>query len=440
MSRSAAQKSEWAKLYSDARAIDNISDKVIVTATVGSCAISAGFRSEINDFIGDLRRDLVSIPASQDRVDRYDWVAKIVRPVDKTACRTILSDAITYMANLPETYDLVKRQRSLIDIANNIDPKLAEQLIDLNDVDEARKQSLNKEKVRQENRVAFAKNPSTEEIAKMTDQELVDFCRSDLGRLNAERIGVRSIEEFEALQQRASVMPINMASDIWHLIVESSLKKRGKDKEATFALKLFDSTCKSSEIVCGLIGNFFSGEQYNKKLDVGIVRSGDRDVFIDALQLWATANNHKTIRISDPYFGPDDVHIIKCIAMQAPKAIFRVLTSKEHLKKKGIVEVGEAFEEAWQQVSDDAMPEIDLVVIGIGNSGKHPIHDRWIVSEDSGLRLGTSAHSMGGIRTSEVSSMQSSEASSACHEIDLLFDRAPREWGGERLWVTRYSL
>lgn len=117
------------------------------------------------------------------------------------------------------------------------------------------------------------------------------------------------------------------------------------------------------------------------------------------------------------------------------------MTSKEHIRKKKLADVAEAFEDAWRQISDESMPKIEIAVIGIGTEGKHPIHDRWIVCEKSGLRLGTSAHSMGNLRTSEVSDMNSVDLlSEACREIDLYMDRAPREFAGDRLNVAKYSL
>lgn len=439
--KASIQKEEWTTLYSDARDIDNIADKVVVTAIVGSCAVLAKTRSSISNWIEDIRQDLAAIPSDQDRVDRYVWVASLVKSADRSACRNLLSDAMKQIVQLPETDDMVSRQRRILDMANAMDPKLANQLIDLNDGDDARQNLLKKEKIKYANCIALGKNPGTEEVSQMTDQELADICGNNLGQLLAGRIRVRAIEDFDALQKRASTMPINTASNIWHLIVESSLRKRSTDKNNNFASNLFNSTCKSSEIVCGLIGQFFSGEQRNRILDIGIVRYGDRELFLRRLRDWAMPFDNEVIRISDPYFGPEDLELVKAIFFNAPNVKFRILTSREQIRKKKLHDVAEAFEEAWQQISDETMPEIELSVVGIGNDGKHPIHDRWIVCEKSGLRLGTSAHSMGHVRTSEVSEIDSPDLlSNICEEVDLYMDRAPREIAGERLYFAKYTL
>lgn len=436
----AVRKEDWVALYSDAQSIDNVADKVVVMAIVGSCAQSARATGVIGNWIPDVLQHLSNIPSDQDRIDRYEWIAKIASYSDRSACRTILSDAIKQLLLLPETDDVVQRQRSIFDLAHSIDPKLAEDLIKLNDTDDARKASLEKEKKKHDIRLTLARNPSSDEIGKMTDEELADAHYEYHARLSAGRLNPRSIGDFAALQKRASRMPIDQASSIWHYITESSLKKRSRDRDDQFALKLFDATCKSSEIVCGLVGKFFSGEQRNRTLDIGIIRNGDRELFIERLREWAIKSDHETIRISDPYFGPEDIHVVKTLAEHSPGAKYRILTSREHIRKKAISEVGEAFEDAWQQICDDLMPEVHIAVVGIGNIGKHPIHDRWIVSESGGLRLGTSAHSMGSIRTSEISLMTSSECLERCEEIDSYMDNPPRQLHGEKVSFSRHSL
>ena len=440
VSSNSVQKSEWRSLFQQARNIFNVSDRVVVTAMVGSCAVTSKASSEMTEWIKDIRTDLAKIPSDQDRVDRHDWVARIVGSVDKAACKALVTDALNLVVQLPETDDILKRQRSLLDLANTLDPKLGEQLIALNDTDEARKERLKIERVRQEHKLTLARNPGAEEVGKLSDHELASVCRDNLARLNASRITPRSIRDFHRFHTRASKMPIHSASAVWHFVIESSLRKRKSDKTPEFAQQLFDATCKASEVVFGLIGKISAGTAQSKTLEAGIIRNGDRQAFIESIITWAKHQGDQIIRISDPYFGPDDIDLIKVISSSALNAKFRILTSKEHIKKKNIADVAEAFESTWQDISDDLIPETTVVVIGLGSTGKHPIHDRWLVSDISGLRLGTSANSMGGLRTSEVSELSPNEASSRVAEIDGFILSPPREIHGERVSVAKYSL
>lgn len=435
---SSVQRPQWKVLYDQARGISNVADRVVVAAMVGSCAHGARGNAVIGDWIADIRADLALIPSDQDRVDRHDWVARIVGAVDKGACRGLVSDAMRLIVQLPETDDLVRRQRSLLDLANTVDTKLADRLIELNDTDEARQARLKIEKERRSYRLTIARNPSAGEIGKMSDHELADACRDNLARLNSGRISARSIHEFRLFQARASKMSIVSASAVWHFVLESSLRKRKADRDTDFASRLFDATCKAAEVVCGLIGKVFSGTDQSKTLEVGIVRNGEREMFLEQVVSWGKTQSNQIIRISDPYFGPDDVALIRAICSHASNTKFRILTSKECVRR--LDDVAEAFESAWRELSDDVVPEMTVVVMGLGSQGKHPIHDRWIVSDIGGLRLGTSVHSMGGLRTSEISGMSADEAANARNEIDELLVSPPREIHGERLSVVQYSI
>ena len=434
------KKDEWASLYQKSRNISNVADRVIVTAIVGSCAVNSKASSEVVNWVEEIRADLALIPSDQDRIDRHDWVAKTVGTADKASCRALVSDALKLIVQLPETDDILRRQRSLMDLANTLDTKLADHLIALNDADEARQERLRLEKVRQLQRLALTQNPAADEVGRLSDHELADTCRDSLGRLNAQRISPRSIEEFRYIQERASKMPIRLASSIWHYVLESSLQKRKRDRNTEFAQQLFDATCKASEVVCGLIGRGLAGSAQTKALEVGIIRNGDREIFVEKVSIWAKDQVGQVIKISDPYFGPEDIQVIKTIASYASDATFFVLTSREHIKKKKLSDVAEAFENAWLEISDEKIPKITIVVIGLGSEGKHPIHDRWIVSSVGGIRLGTSAHSMGGLRTSEISNLSTAEVESRLCEINTYLDSPPREIHGERLVIAKYSL
>lgn len=440
VSLNSVKKSEWRSLFEQARLIANVSDRVVVSAMVGSCAVTSKASSEVTDWIKDIRTDLARIPSDQDRVDRHDWVARIIGSVDKAACKALVTDALKLIIQIPETDDILKRQRSLLDLANTIDPKLGEELIALNDTDDARKERLKIEKVRQGHQLTLARNPCADEVKELSDHELASVCRDNLARLNAGRITPRSISEFHLFHGRASNMSLQSASAVWHLVIESSLRKRKSDKTPEFAQQLFDATCKASEVVFGLIGKLSAGTVQSKTLEAGIIRNGDREEFIESVRSWAKQQCNQIIRISDPYFGPDDMDLVKVIASNTCNVKFRILTSKEHIKKKNISDVAEAFEKTWLDISDDLIPDIIVVVIGLGGLGKHPIHDRWLVSDIGGLRLGTSANSMGGLRTSEVSELSGNEAASRRTEIDSYIFSPPREIHGERVSIAQYSL
>ncbi|MES2501795.1 MAG: hypothetical protein V4545_04250 [Pseudomonadota bacterium] len=85
-------------------------------------------------------------------------------------------------------------------------------------------------------------------------------------------------------------------------------------------------------------------------------------------------------------------------------------------------------------------PTTNIHIVGNGSQGTHPIHDRWIITNDSGLRLGSSVNSIGYLRISEISEMSHSSLVSACENFDSLIHQTPLMWGDERLTFNTFTL
>jgi hypothetical protein len=89
---------------------------------------------------------------------------------------------------------------------------------------------------------------------------------------------------------------------------------------------------------------------------------------------------------------------------------------------------------------DQAAPIVEIAVIGGENTKQSPIHDRWLISEGSGLRLGTSLNSLGITKDSEISEMSESDCSQKYQEIMQYINREKTEHNGERLRIVRFGL
>ncbi len=69
-------------------------------------------------------------------------------------------------------------------------------------------------------------------------------------------------------------------------------------------------------------------------------------------------------------------------------------------------------------ISDSDPGEVTLIMVGRGSLGQHPIHDRWWLSENGGVRIGTSLNSIGCGRISEVSPISETDAHALMVEVD----------------------
>ncbi|RZA24907.1 MAG: hypothetical protein EOP10_08490 [Proteobacteria bacterium] len=426
--------SSWEKLYEDARLIKNVSDRAIVTAIVGvnskikiTCAVSA--------WLLDTKSDLSQIPFAHDRIGRYEWAAKIIEPFDKLASRNLISEALNLTKLLPRTDDIMERQRTILDFAHNLDPALANELVQQFDQDEARRLPLERRIEENTKRKALATKPNTEEMSELDDTQLADLCYENLGALNIGRIHVRPLNEFQELMSRAGSMSIQGSYPVWGWLVENAIRKRGTAGPSPDGAcqKLFEAACKASEITYGLIGKI-SRPLTVEITSATVIKGGDRGLFFSRVTDWAKHQDGKVVYISDPYFSPRDLELVKRMAEAAPNAKFRILASKENINFKLKISMpDDAFLEAWQDIADIDPPYLEVVVIGFGPSGKHPIHDRWITTDASGLNLGSSINSIGVARISDVCPMPESEAFAKFSEIEKFFLNPPRTFCEERL-------
>ena len=78
--------------------------------------------------------------------------------------------------------------------------------------------------------------------------------------------------------------------------------------------------------------------------------------------------------------------------------------------------------------------------MGAKAGGESPIHDRWWLTKDSGIRIGTSINSLGITRISEISYLTREEAAEREQLIKRYLNKVEREHRGERLLYTSFTL
>lgn len=428
---------QWEELFERTRRISNAADRAVVTAIVGADA-KAKPGSNITGWLDLVKSDVGKIPSMLDRIDRYEWIARIVSAGDKAGARTLVMEGMRLSNLLPSSDDLQEQQRSLLDLAHSIDSDLGEQVLRVLDADEARREPLRKRLESHTKRKELAKNPNSADFFSLDDDQVSEVCRENLGSLNAHRIPVKPVEEFLQLNRRAKQMPVAEAYWAWAWIAENAYQK-SRNASDKLCGKLFDAALKAFEIGQALVGRM--PLQHASDAESGTIRAGDRELFMARLQEWAQSlGNHVTIYVSDPYFSPDDLEVVRAMSEAAPAADFRILTGKEQMKKRRITEPEDAFRDGWEMISDVEPPFVEVCVIGFGPEGKHPIHDRWIVTAGGGLSLGSSVNSMGFSRVSDLSTMTKASVDDKHAEIERFFLSPPRTQNGQRLSSTTFRL
>ena len=80
-----------------------------------------------------------------------------------------------------------------------------------------------------------------------------------------------------------------------------------------------------------------------------------------------------------------------------------------------------------------------MIAIAYADSGKNVVHDRWLLTNGAGLRLGASFNSLGAGKLSEVSELEPARAGTIEKQLDLYIDRQ-RTVDGARLQYSTFTL
>ena len=78
-------------------------------------------------------------------------------------------------------------------------------------------------------------------------------------------------------------------------------------------------------------------------------------------------------------------------------------------------------------------PYTEIVIVGTKEHGVATIHDRWWMTNNSGISMGTSFNSLGRLKSSELRIMSAVEAGQREKEVDKFLYRNAREHNAERL-------
>jgi hypothetical protein len=73
------------------------------------------------------------------------------------------------------------------------------------------------------------------------------------------------------------------------------------------------------------------------------------------------------------------------------------------------------------------------VIIGTQSKGELPIHDRWWLTRNAGLRLGTSFNGLGFNKVSEISALSKEELEARMAETEQYIQRLKRDRLGDKL-------
>lgn len=440
-------KADWEMFVSQVSDISNAADRA---ATYGLVAkyIPTKF-SEVGNVAWNLAKTAISeIPSDYDNVSRSSWIATLAKDKDIALAKEFIKNAYSLTSKLKDENFACDSRRRIIDLASNVDESFANKLVDEFENDEVRIRS--RLESRQQLAIENARNDVIKNKGeKISEKILPEVAWSHLGRLNAHRVSPLPRKDLEVYLKKAALLPIEMSFPVYSWIIENigvrlhdTLRINAKSKSDTSIMELMlERNLMAAELADSLLERLRSdknlqGRVINEGGENFVVRSGLRNEAFDFIAGWlASLPEYGEIIICDPYFKPESIEVLHFISGIRRDASLIVLTSME-----GRSIDQDEYYKAWKRITDDPQVNAQIIFVGRDGDGKSPIHDRWWLHCNSGLRVGTSVDSIGGWRLSEISLLDDAQSKAIASEITPFISMKQRTYENVKLKYASFFM
>ena len=442
----------WDTLAAGARLVPNLSDRVFVLCTVATECLSRE-RGKSRQLLDEAYQMANAIPCVYDRVARTNMVAKQAWEVDHALAKRLLESSLrmTIDDGGSEFWPL---QRDALDFAHRVDPDWAAQLVAIADTDPVRIQtrvSLLEHLDVLKTARALADQPKTRSDEDQVQDVYPQAAWRLLGKLNAGRIETRHQEEMRKYVEVAAGMPFSKAYPILAWVIGNAVKRfADTDQARTILRPMFEATLLASQIAARMADQknrvqrdaLMWGYKGNPTDKGGLIRAGERELAMSRIRHWIEEKVQEYLIICDPFFGPEDLEVLKLVLEIKPTTRVRILTSTKHQLHMHVAQpYQETYISHWRtKVSDQEPPDTQIVVVGTHRTKDSPIHDRWWFTVDSGLRFGTSFRSLGIGKDAELSELPSDSVVAFSSEVSRYLHQEAREHEGEKLSYSMFTL
>ena len=444
---SKASDGEWKKLCKQCSALENRADRAYVQAVLATW-VPARQTKMRNDLFADAQTITGRLGSLADRYDRYLLLADCLTDKDKKKAGKALRNAYK-TALCPDISNRNSKERQIVDMAYRIDPNLPLELSILHDSDPS------KEKFKERAQKQIRRNKLRENLLDLRKHIDVDSLQSEpglsgaawkaLGSLNAGRAAPIDIDRCRDMLVCASATSLEDAFPLYSWVISSVMGKYATSKESSkYIGQIFDGVLSGIKFLNFLIDGDSAIESAPKWQDVAeppdgiVVLHGQRSKAVSFIRDWLQSYSNEVVTIVDPYFGLDELEFVEMIMDIDSELRIRVLTSKSHNQNFGD-NLPESYATEWRRRRDQLPPITEVLLVGSVNSGQAPFHDRWILSGDSGIRLGSSLNSFGN-RDSEISVGRSDQVLEMNKRIDQYFTKGIRQWRGETVSYQGFDL
>lgn len=440
---------EWQSLLQEARIIPNASDRSFVIATIADL-MPASLTKERNEVYEEALIIIADVPSFSDKMGRYEYLINISKRTNKSFAKRCLRHAFVLSSN-EESEEHYSYRLSLIDAAYGIDEDFPETLSTVYNDDPARKAILEKNIFKKKREAEEKKkfDPEVQNIAYAPEQDKYsDLAWQMLGKLNANNHAPIKTNNYGLFLKGVSEYDYEgMYPLLSYYIHMLGSKFQGRQNSQKYIRPIFDifRSCTDS------FSKIYRLE-VSSKYKVGAVDQ-ERSVVVDVNEMekaiafvrsWVEELKGEDIFIFDPYFSIEDFGFVGQVINKDPDFNLTILTT---LRQKRRIEVEcqgdviDAIVNYWHEhVSTDDLPSIEIIFAGTESMGwELPIHDRWWLSEDGGVSIGTSLNGVGK-KLSCFKKMEIDEAAEIEQKLEAYARKKQRYFDDKRVRYETISI
>lgn len=405
----------------EAEDIPNLSDKIFVKSLYFELLPFDGTTgSELKkELFEDIIQKLNSFNIHYEYIQRVIDISDNMFSVDKTRWKEITSKAFSLTNELESGKEIYSSQKGLIDSIYRFDENFAKELVRTNEAvaDKNVQQLLSQHYESLELAKKIKKNQSVDNIEKENLKVIVNGIFNALKALNSGKISSRKLEDVSKYLLIANRVPLHEVFPIYMYYLANCVrtykhnKQPGSEihrlnfKEIVNATNLIHLFSQRRKLTSTKSRTIFKD---NISISNKPITPNSREEAIEFIRDWMEKEASEYVIFVDPYFNASDLDFVALLMAINKEIEVEILGSREGQK----IDVERAFINYWKSISDEIPPVNNITFCwNPENNLKEPFHDRWILTKNSGLRLGTSFSSIGLTRDSEISIMK-------LHEVD----------------------
>lgn len=396
---------EWKKIVPSANEliefiekIPNIADRAFVMAEAGSRIYLEDIKQG-HYLLENCKNLIYQIDNINDRSERFYILANAWKAIDDDQSSIMfLKEAFTISSMLSWDSSKDEVTSRILELAHSIDPEFASSLTSSIDnpvvQDKFRKSLEEKDLQSKPNNLKLGR--SDIEIKRLLDNAayrlLRSFC-SGRGYAQSENVVCDWLIHCKDF-------PLQDAYNVYSWSIENNLAMN--QKISTPQLEVLFGNITENLLLIKRIGDALTIAETNRNINPLLASDIETDLELysaesairNTMEKWISDNSGESIKIYDAYFSQKDLTILKSINPSSRVDIFTLWKTQKGLSV-GDHDIELRYKSKWKDISDQSPPETHIYIVGIRSNGDGPIHDRFVISDDKGVSLGTSIGGLG---------------------------------------------